>query len=317
MPLLRREESVGLSLVRVRSNQSMLTFTISRLLSPDPALSADGIIPGSFFLHERLFQKQLLPLGPDSGHLRHRPRRLRLRRPSPPPPPSPTVASSSSTQSPSPQAIHFIPLSSRVPPGSSSRFHNSPPGSSGCTPAGFIDSLPGFIHANGNGTDFMSQYLVSSASLRCSLWAPVCPFGGAFSARLFHSLRSGRCFVYPCGECPARPVPQDTPSVGPLRPDPEVDISTSRLHLRHGVRLETSHPLLLSREDVLDLHCLCHLAVPTFHLLGILAGFPKSNRGYIGVAPATWGLAEDLTPSFCLWGTPWLCIPPDSGRNPS
>ena len=35
MPLLRREESDGLSLVRVRSNQSRLTFTISRLLSPD------------------------------------------------------------------------------------------------------------------------------------------------------------------------------------------------------------------------------------------------------------------------------------------
>ena len=125
------------------------------------------------------------------------------------------------------------------------------------------------------------------------------------------------CFVYPCGECPARPVSQDTPSVGPFCPDPEVDISTSRLHLRHGVRLETSHPLLLSREDVLDLRCLCHLAVPTFHLLGIPVGFPKSKRGYIGVAPATWGSAEDLTPSFCLWGTPWLCIPPDSGRNPS
>ena len=84
--------------------------------------------------------------------------------------------------------------------------------------------------------------------------------------------------MYLCGECPARPVPQDIPSV---------DISTGRLHLCHGVRLETSHPLLLLREDVLDLRCLCHLAVPTFHLLDILVGFPNSNRGYIGVAPAT------------------------------
>ena len=24
-----------------------------------------------------------------------------------------------------------------------------------------------------------------------------------------------------------------------------------------------------------------------------------------------------LKPSFCLWGASWLCIPPDSGRNPS
>jgi hypothetical protein len=39
---------------------------------------------------------------------------------------------------------------------------------------------------------------------------------------------------------PCAPVPQDTTSMGPRRPDPDEDISG--LHLRHGVQWVTSHP---------------------------------------------------------------------------
>jgi hypothetical protein len=75
--------------------------------------------------------------------------------------------------------------------------------------------------------------------------------------------------VRPCGHC--IPVPQDTPYVGPPHPDPEENIS--RLHLCHGVWLETSHPLL-SLIGGGDLRCLCHLADHVFCLLGVLVGGP-------------------------------------------
>ena len=75
----------------------------------------------------------------------------------------------------------------------------------------------------------------------------------------------------PCRHC--IPVPQDTPYVGPPRPDPEENIS--RLHLCHGVWLETSHPLLSLIGEGGDLRRLCcHLADHVFRLLGVLVGGP-------------------------------------------
>ena len=70
-----------------------------------------------------------------------------------------------------------------------------------------------------------------------------------------------------CGHC--IPVPQDTPYVGPRRPDPEENIS--RLHFCHGIWLETLPPLL-SLNGGGGLHHLCHLADHVFRLLGVLVG---------------------------------------------
>ena len=39
-----------------------------------------------------------------------------------------------------------------------------------------------------------------------------------------------------------------------------------------------------------------------------LRGVPGSRRGYVGVAPATWGSAQDLGPSFCPWGALWFSV---------
>jgi hypothetical protein len=81
----------------------------------------------------------------------------------------------------------------------------------------------------------------------------------------------------PVGSALHTPVLQDTPSVGP-----EEDISG--LHLQHGVWMETSHPPFLMG-GILDLHHLCPLPTPSFHLLGILVGSHLiQNRIYWGGA---------------------------------
>ena len=102
----------------------------------------------------------------------------------------------------------------------------------------------GFIH--GNGTDFMRQYLTPLASSQPSTTpGPLVSFGGIPHGQRFIpspgcSLNDA-CPIYglggtsciPEGSALRAPVPHDTTSMGPRRPDPEEDISG--LHLCHGV----------------------------------------------------------------------------------
>ena len=109
----------------------------------------------------------------------------------------------------------------------------------------------------------------------------------------------------PCGHC--IPVPQDTPYVGPPHPDPEENIS--RLHLCHGVWLETSHPLLslIGGGGISVVFVTWQIMCSVFWVY--LLGVHVSRQGYIRVAPATWGSsAGDLAPSFCLWGVLWFSV---------
>jgi hypothetical protein len=153
-------------------------------------------------------------------------------------------------------------------------------------PPNFIPThlvLPvGLIYTNNNCTDFMNRYMAPTASppdTAPSLPVPlggipffysVFPVDGAFSVYLFH-LRSGGCIMHPYGKCQrCAPVPENTPSVGPpCCPDPEKYLSGLHLYMGFGFR-----PCTLFQcqggGGVLDLRCLCPLAAPMFHLLGIL-----------------------------------------------
>ncbi len=67
------------------------------------------------------------------------------------------------------------------------------------------------------------------------------------------------------------PVPHNSTSAGPCCPDPEEDISG--LHLRHGVRLATSHSPVVNGRQVGSLLAL-FLDHSTFLLLSVLVGGP-------------------------------------------
>ena len=100
----------------------------------------------------------------------------------------------------------------------------------------------------------MSQYLTPLASsLPGTAPGPLVHLGGStMDSGLFHQ-RGVLCMplpfmvwgvphvsLVPVGSALRAPVPQDTTSMGPCRPDPEEDISG--LHLCHGVQCVTSHP---------------------------------------------------------------------------
>lgn len=117
-------------------------------------------------------------------------------------------------------------------------------------PPPFSSAPVGFIHDN--GTDFMRQYLTPLASSQPSTTpGPLVSFGGIPHGQRFipspgcslndaspiYGLGGTSCI--PEGSALRAPVPHDTTSMGPRRPDPEEDISGS--HLRHGVRCVSSH----------------------------------------------------------------------------
>ncbi len=106
-----------------------------------------------------------------------------------------------------------------------------------------VSSAPtGFVH--NNGTAFLRQYLAHPVSPPVMVPSPLVILGGvphgqrsvplaggSLHASLLYGLGGTSCV--PVERALRIPVPHNTTSAGPCRPDPEEDTSGS--HLRHGV----------------------------------------------------------------------------------